>query len=95
MSLNNNNSKKKSALKPQKTIALYCPLRFRKHWTFLSTTIKGKLTIQAPTSTRWRLEARLRRTKANSPICASDIPTYKMKLSKASFNFLNKNVISK
>lgn len=28
------------------------------------------------TSTRWRLEARLRRTKANSPICARDIPTY-------------------
>lgn len=28
------------------------------------------------TSTRWRFEARLRRTKANSPICARDIPTY-------------------
>lgn len=30
----------------------------------------------ALTSTRWRLEARLKRTKANSPICARDIPTY-------------------
>jgi hypothetical protein len=29
------------------------------------------------TSTRWRFEARLKRTKANSPICASKIPTYK------------------
>ena len=29
----------------------------------------------ALTSTRWRLEARLKRTKANSPICARDIPT--------------------
>lgn len=28
------------------------------------------------TSTRWRFEARLNRTKANSPICASIIPTY-------------------
>jgi len=30
------------------------------------------------TSTRWRFEARLRRTKANSPICASDMPTYRI-----------------
>jgi hypothetical protein len=29
------------------------------------------------TSIRWMLEARLRRTKANSPICARDMPTYK------------------
>jgi len=29
------------------------------------------------TSTRWRFEARLKRTKANSPICASDMPTYR------------------
>lgn len=38
-------------------------------------------TVVSITSTRWRLEARLSSTKANSPICARDIPTYKMSVS--------------
>ena len=59
----------------------------------LWASIKDKHKIHVPTSTRWRLEARLRRTKANSPICASDIPTYKMKLLMVSFKYLNKKEV--
>lgn len=33
---------------------------------------------KAFTSTRWRFDARLSNTKANSPICAKDIPTYRI-----------------
>lgn len=38
-------------------------------------TQKTEHNIKKITSMRWILEARLRRTKANSPICASDMPT--------------------
>jgi len=39
-------------------------------------TQKMEHNIKKITSIRWILEARLRRTKANSPICARDMPTY-------------------
>jgi hypothetical protein len=45
---------------------------------FLACGITQKMehNIKKITSMRWILEARLRRTKANSPICARDMPTY-------------------
>lgn len=43
------------------------------------------------TSTRWRFEARLRRTKANSPIWASNTPTYIIRTScKGCTNYVKK-----
>jgi hypothetical protein len=42
--------------------------------SFELVTISGTI-YEEITSIRWMLEARLRRTKANSPICARDMPT--------------------
>lgn len=53
--------------------------------------LQKKWTVQKKqTSTRCRFEARLKSTKANSPICANDKPTLEIKWSKSVYHYILK-----